>query len=234
MSRLLAAIALDAKLQFRYGFYYAGAFMAAVLVVLARQLSPDTLRLFLPPLLLEAQVITTFYFMGALVMLEKGEGTLEGLVVTPLRGTEYLLSKTLTLTLLATSESAIVVAGGYGAAFRPLPLFAGLLALSAMLAAFGFAVIARYDSVTDYLLPSALWTIWLSLPLLHYFDVWPHWVLYLVPSQAPLLLLKAGFVPLESWQLAYAAAYSLLWTALFWRWAARSFQRFVIRKEGGR
>jgi fluoroquinolone transport system permease protein len=227
-------MALDAKLQFRYGFYYAGAFVAVALLIMARQFSSENLRLFLPALLLENQTITAFYFMAGLVLLEKGEGTLEGLVVTPLRRSEYLLSKTLTLTFLALAESVIIVVAGYGLDFRPAPLVAGLLALSVMLATFGFAVIARYDSVTDYLLPSALWTLWLSLPLLHYFDLWPHWILYVVPSQAPLLLLRAAFFPLETWQFVYAAAYSLFWIGLFSWWAGTSFQRFVIRKEGVR
>ena len=43
-------------------------------------------------------VIGTFYFMGGLVLLEKDEGSLEARVTTPLKPTEYLSAKVLTLT----------------------------------------------------------------------------------------------------------------------------------------
>ncbi len=232
MSRLLATLRLDSRLQFRYGFYYAGIFVAVLWLALLMNFSKDNMALLLPVFLLGNLAITTFYFMAGLVLLEKGEGTLEGLITTPLRTHEYLASKVATLTFLATAESLLIVLLAYGIQFRVVPILAGLITMSAILTLFGFIVIARYDSVTDFLLPSAFYTIWISLPVLDYFEIWPHWILYLVPSQAALLLMKAAFAPVEDWQLIYAVAYSVLWTALFYVWAQRRFLRFVIRREG--
>ena len=83
MSRLPAAVACDVRLQYRNGFYAAAAFVAVVLVVLLRWLPPETLRLLLPALVLANMQVNTFYFVAGLVLLEKAEGSLEALVVTP-------------------------------------------------------------------------------------------------------------------------------------------------------
>ena len=102
MTRLVSTIRWDAQLQIRNGFYYASAFVAVVSILVLSQLrlSPDTLALLLPAIVLQNIFINTFYFIGGLVLLEKGDGTLEGLIVSPLRKEEYLASKVVTLTLL--------------------------------------------------------------------------------------------------------------------------------------
>ena len=46
-------------------------------------------------------LLATFVFLAGLLLIEKGQGTLEGLIVTPLRSSEYLLAKILSLTVLA-------------------------------------------------------------------------------------------------------------------------------------
>ena len=83
--RLLRTIVIDVRLQFRNGFYYASAFVAVVLVLFLSQLRAVDLGPWWPAIILENLVINAFYFMAGLVLLEKGEGTLEALVVTPLR-----------------------------------------------------------------------------------------------------------------------------------------------------
>ena len=72
-------------------------------------------------------------------------------------------------------------------------------------------------------------------PVLHYSGVWPNPVVYLVPTQGPLLLLGAAFdqVTLTPWQAVYAVAYPAICVAgLFWV-AKATFVRYVIAKSGG-
>lgn len=232
MTRLLPTLLFDLKLQFRYGFFHVGAFMALVWLLILRQFSDENLEVILPALLLESFLITTFYFIAGLFLLEKGEGVLEALVVTPLRTSEYLGSKLIALTLLALAEAFVVVAASYGFGFDFGLFFAGGILLSVFYVLAGFFVIARYDSITDFLLPSGLYTILFNLPWIDYFELWPHWIWYFVPTQAPLLLMKAAFQPVEDWQLIYGFVYSLVAVGLAYLWAHKAFHRFVVRCEG--
>lgn len=234
MTRLLATVRYDMRLQFRNGFYYASAFVAVFFIILLRQLPAVDWANWWPPLILGNLVINAFYFTAGMVLLEKGEGTLEAQVVTPLRPGEYLLAKVLSLGLLSLLETLLLVVAVSGPRFNWLWLLLGVLLLIGLYTLYGFVVVARYDTITDFILPSAAWVIGLSLPLLYYFDLWRSWILFLHPLQAPLVLMQAAFTAVPGWQLFYGVLYSLLWLGVAYGVARRAFHRFVISKEGVR
>ena len=236
MTRLIFTIQWDARLQFRNGFYYASAFVAVVSILFLAQLqlSQETLALLLPAIILQNVLINTFYFIAGLILLEKGEGTLEAIVISPLRRWEYLLSKVVTLTLLSIIESLAIMIFVYGLEFNLLLMVIGIGLLGIFFALAGFIAVARYDSINTFLLPSVLMTTILSIPLLDYFGIWQSQLIYLHPIQAPLVLMKAAFQPVALWQLGYGVLYLILWIGLAYGWSQRAFYRFVILKEGVR
>lgn len=230
--RLGAAIIQDIRLQWRNGFYFASAFVALVLTLVLLQFGRLDYQYWWPPIILENLVINAFYFMSGLVLLEKGEGTLEALLVSPLRDWEYLSAKVLSLSLLALIETSLVVMLVSGMPANPLWLILGLLLLIGIFSLYGFFVVARYDSISDFLMPSIAWTLAYSLPLLGYLNLWRHPILYLHPIQAPLTLIEAAFRPLPSWQVLYGLLYGAIWLAIGLYVSRRAFYRFVVRKEG--
>jgi fluoroquinolone transport system permease protein len=236
ITRLVSTLHWDARLQFRNGFYYASAFVAVVFIVLLSQFSihQKTLALLLPAILMQNILMNTFYFMAGIVLLEKGEGILEGLVVSPLRKGEYLLSKVITLTLLSLVEVMVVAIALYGFGFNLSLMAAGVVLLGIFFALLGFVAVARYESINTFLLPSVLMVTLLSIPLLDYFGLWQSWLVYLHPVQAPLLLMKAAFQPVAGWQLVYGVVYSVVWVGVTYAWSRRAFYRFVILKQGVR
>jgi fluoroquinolone transport system permease protein len=234
MRRFLSTFLWDVRRQFRNGFYYVSAFVAVALIVLLRQFGGVDWTRWWPAIILENLLINAFYFMAGMVLLEKGEGTLEAQIITPLRPGEYLFSKVFSLGLLSLLETLIVVAAVSGSGFGWPLLAAGILFLIVLYALYGFFVVARYDSISDFILPSAVWTIGLSLPLLQYFGFWRHWSLFLHPLQAPLVLMQAAFEPLPTWQVAYGILYSLVWSGIAYVICRRAFHRFVVVKQGVR
>jgi fluoroquinolone transport system permease protein len=230
MKRLLATIKLDLRLQFRNGFYYASLFMAVVLVTIFSLLPAADMRRTWPAMILFNLVINSYYFMSGLVMLEKGEGTLEVQVVTPLRREEYLLSKMLTLAALSIVETLLIVVVMQGIGFNWIALIVGILVMTAIYSGFGFIAVARYDSINEFLMPSMLWVIGFSLPLIDYFGLWRSWIFYLHPLQAPLLLLRAAFEPVAGWQIAYGLIAGAAWGGVTYLLSLRAFNRFVLMK----
>jgi len=234
MRRLLATVSCDIRLQFRNGFYYAAGLVALFWMVSLSQAPAASLSWLMPPFLMSNLLINTFYFVAGLVLLEKGEATLAAQIVTPLRTWEYLASKIITLTLLSLIENLIIVAAGYGLDFNPLFLLIGIISAAAIYTLTGFISVARYDSINEYLFPSAFYTLFFTPPFLDYFGLLESWLFYLHPIQAPLLLLKAAFMPVETWQWLYGLLYSVIWIALFYLWSRRTFYRFITTAEGAR
>lgn len=234
MNRLFSAARWDMQLQYRNGFYFVSAFTAVFFILLLKQVSGVDMGYWWPAIITANLTINAFYFMAGIVLLEKGEGTLEAQIVTPLRPWEILTSKVLTLGLLSLFETLTIIVIVQGVQFNWFLLVTSIVLYIAMLALYGFFVVARYDSISEFLLPSVLWTMGFSLPLLYYFDIWRHWVMFLHPLQGILILIRSAFISLPGWQIAYGVGYSLLWTGIALAASLRAFHRFVVIKEGVR
>ena len=232
--RLYNTMVWDIRLQFRNGFYYAVLVVIVFAVILLRQLPLDTLVWALPLFILGNLFMNGFFFISGLVLLEKGEGTLEAQIVTPLRSQEYLLAKVATLTLLSIVENMTVVALTYGIGPHLLAVVIALSLATPLFALFGFLVVIRYDAINEFLMPSIVFASLLSLPLVSYLGVNLSWLIYLHPIQGGLTWLTAAFEPVPIWQLGFSFIYSVAWIAGAAYLSRRAFYRFVILREGVR
>ncbi|RMH77568.1 MAG: ABC transporter permease [Cyanobacteria bacterium J007] len=232
MSRLLSTILIDFKLQIRHNFYSVSLVVAIVFIVAMGQfLTKEILAVVLPVLFLVAIAGSTYLFAGGSILFEKGERTLESLILTPLRVNEYLISKTFTLTVLATVESLAIVIFTYGLDFQPIPLLLGIISMGLFYSLICFVVVFRYQSITDFLLPSLVYLTLLQMPFLDYFAIVKSPLFYLIPTQAPLLLIQAGFQQIATWQIFYGIGYSLAEIALTYAWGYRCFNYFIVNGE---
>ncbi len=210
-SRLAASMQLDVRLQSRSHLYTMGVGTAVMLGLMVRYLVPvEHVGRGLVAFYVLGLGGTTFMFGASMLLLEKGERTLDALRVTPARAREYLLSKAVTLTAFAMVESAIVYAiAARGVPTNPWPLIGGALVLGVFYTLVGLGLAAPFDAITRFLLPTGtLVAMILQLPFLSLVGLGPDWLWYAVPTQAPLLILLAAFEPLSTGQWLYALGMS--------------------------
>jgi fluoroquinolone transport system permease protein len=235
MRRWFSSLRWDVVVQFRNGFYLVSGLFTAIWLGLLSLLPKDgsiDLGLLIPAFMVMNLLITTFYYVGALVLLEKNEGTLTALVVTPLRDLEYLAAKIVSLTGLAVVESLVIVGLVFGLRFNILPLLAGAAVLGAFYTLIGFVAIARYQSINEYLMPSALVVLLLMLPLVDYLGLWRSALFAVHPLQPLLVIMRGSFVSLAGWEIGYGIGGALLWLAVGLLWARRVYARFVVGSGG--
>ncbi len=235
MKRLVTAIWLDARLQVRYGLYAVTAIVVAAwaiaLVFFAEALRPHA-ALIVPLFVVGNLLLTTFYFVAALVLFEKGEGSLAAIATTPLRDAEYLLSKVISLTALAMIESLVIVALLSGIR-TPWEL---LLPASAFLAAvytmIGFIAIVRHDSINEFLIPSMGYVFVFVAPLVGHFGFVDSIYFLPHPVEMALVLMRAAYAVEPNWKIAIALGGLVAWFAATFVWARHRFDRFVVRTMG--
>lgn len=241
MTRLLAAMKLDVRVQVRNKLYTIG-IVVGVLVAVALSLlaEPQHLRIVLPTLILLVIGGSTLFYVAGLIIFEKDEGTLHAVVVSPLRTSEYLWSKILTLTALATLEALVMIGGALivwqftAVILWPnlLLLITGIVALGIISTLVGLVGVVRYDKVTDFLLPMAVVAIVLQLPAFYFFGVIEHPAFLTIPSSAPAMLIQGAYGPLAAWQWAYGILYSMIWIVVLSFWAHRAFEKYIVRESG--
>jgi fluoroquinolone transport system permease protein len=164
-----AALRWDVVLQARNGFYWASAFVILVMGGLLLAL-PEAARaneaLWVPAILAVNLQITTFFFMAGLMLLERDEGTLTALAVSPLTPGGYLATRIVTLTALAAVETIALVLIAFDAGRSWLLVLLGTSALGVIYTGIGAAMATRYASINALLLPASLVVTLLLAPLL--------------------------------------------------------------------
>ena len=223
-SMLWAALKLDILVQARSRLYSVGLSVAVLMGLLVRFLIPESAKAAaLAGFFLLALGGTTYMFSAVIVLWEKSQNTLAAVRVSPMNAATYVASKTLTLTLFATAEAAIVYIVGGGWPVPPGPLLLGALVLGAVYTFLGMAQVAPHDSVTGFLMPDAvLASLLLQLPVFYLIDVGPSWLWHVIPSMPSLLILRSAELELSAGQWGYVVVGSVValvgsWWLALWR-----------------
>jgi fluoroquinolone transport system permease protein len=239
MSAFVTALRWDVVVQARNGFYWATAFL--VLVVGGLLLAvPEAVRAdrvaWVPAIVAVNLQVTTFFFVAGLMLLERDEGTLTALAVSPFSPGGYLVTRTITLTTLAALETVAVVWIAFGTGGSWLLIMSGTAALGAIYTGFGTAMGARYTSVNALLLPASMVVTLLLLPLLAHFGLGPRWLFLLHPIEPALTLIRAGYGVAGDADLAFGVAGSVVWGVIAFLWGRGRVARLMCdtRAGGGR
>jgi fluoroquinolone transport system permease protein len=239
MIAFFTALRWDMVLQARNGFYWATAFLVVVVGGLLLNL-PETARAdgaaWVPALIAVNLQITTFFFVAGLMLLERDEGTLTALAVSPVSPGAYLATRTITLTTLATVETVAVVVIAFGTDGEWMLILSGTAALGVIYTGCGSAVGARYPSVNEMLLPASLFVSVLLLPLLPHFGLAPHAPFLVHPIEPALVLIRAGYGAGHRGDIAFGVLGSVIWSAVAFLWGRGRVARLMrdTRAGGGR
>jgi fluoroquinolone transport system permease protein len=235
MTRLLSALRLELTLQVRQKFVYAAIFSGLMWLAVLLPM-PHSLRQVAEPYVLIGDVaIIGFFFIGGIVFFEKQERTLGAVISTPLRFWEYLTAKLSVLLAISLFVAVVVVTLAHGFDYHLLPLVVGVVLGTLLMLLVGFITSLPFASVTDWFLAAIFpLAIMLVPPIVFYSGLWPNPVLYIIPTQGPLLLLGVAFgqVVLAPWQVVFAVTYPIICVAGL-SWAAKTlFGHYVIERSG--
>ncbi|MGF7060059.1 hypothetical protein [Brassicibacter mesophilus] len=234
MKKLIKSIKGDLFLQFKYGFYAVYLVITVFYIILLIKLPVKASEVASPFIIFSDPSILGFYFIGALILLEKAENTIEYLIITPLKIKEYLLSKMISLTILSLLVSITISVFIYKFNFNIFLLAMGVTLTSFLFILIGFIAVAKFQTINDYILTSIIYITILCLPILDYFGLYRNIIFYLFPTKASLLLVRGSFAGIELWEVIYSTLYLIVCIFITYKWAYRSFYRFIILKQGER
>jgi fluoroquinolone transport system permease protein len=195
-ARVMALLRHDARLQLRNGIYGAYAFVVALYAALLAW-AGAALPAWVPAVLIFTDPAALgFFFLGALMMLERSERVRLALAVTPLSAGEYLLGKVLTLTLVALAACGILIMVT-PARDDPVLLLSTVMLTSVQYVGIGVPIAIRFRTVNAYLVGSAGFLTPIVAPaFLALLDPFPGWTMVIpAVSQLRLMLVATGARP---------------------------------------
>ncbi|MGB1253218.1 MAG: hypothetical protein ACPG8W_21580 [Candidatus Promineifilaceae bacterium] len=241
MNRLISTMRNDIIVQFRNNLYAIGIGLSVIIAIALSQLAkPNQLEFAVPTLMILAIGGTTLMYVSGMIIFERDEGTINAVIVSPLTVSEYLWSKILSLTLLATLEATIVIGGAFLImSFRervPMPnvpiLLLGIFSIGIIYTLIGIILIVRYDKITDFLIPMGGCAAVLQLPFLHFLGVYEHSAFLAVPTSPSAMLMRGAYVSLSTGEWVYATVYTALIIVGLTYWALHAFEKHVVAKVG--
>lgn len=221
----------DARLQLRNGIYGAYAFVVALYAALLVW-AGAALPTWVPAVLIFTDPAALgFFFLGALMMLERSERVRIALAVSPLSAGEYLLGKVLTLTLVALAACAILIVVTPGRD-DPALLLSAVSLTSVQYVGIGVPIAVRFRTVNAYLIGSAGFLTPIVAPaFLALLDPFPTWMVFIpAVSQLRLMLVATGARPGGAAEVAAMLLVSAVAAAAATRLGMRSLEREFGRR----
>ncbi|WP_280770280.1 ABC transporter permease [Salipaludibacillus daqingensis] len=185
--------------------------------------------------------IMSIIFVGATMFFEKQEGTFRSLMVSPIRKSDYILSKGVSIVVSNLLTVVLLFAFVYwvkGANINLIGFIAGVSLIGFFHAILGFWMSFYAKDFTSLIMRSSLYMIVFVVPvILVELQViqteWFAYVLYIIPTQASMNVLNAAAgIPLETWEIWVSASYLLAVTIGIFFITLKKFDVFA-QKEGG-
>lgn len=151
--RLLTLIMGDIRFQFKYGFYITYAVFCVLYVFLLFVL-PESWRKNAASIMIYSDPAAMgLFFMGAIVLLEKSQRVLNALAVTPVKVSEYIAAKLVSLMLISLGVSLILAfVAGLENIFA---VFVSTALTSIIFTLIGLIAATRINSLNQYALVTA-------------------------------------------------------------------------------
>ncbi|MCB9994663.1 MAG: hypothetical protein H6873_13530 [Hyphomicrobiaceae bacterium] len=191
MSTLPTLLSFEVRLQQRYGIYYAYGFVIAFYVLALIYLAPYFPD-WLPAIIIYSDPAAIgFFFLGALMMLEKGQSTRMALGVTPVSATDYFSAKAISLAAISLVAVLILSFFFAGPVDHALLLVAATIT-SVQFIALGVPTALYFRTVTSYLMGAAgVFTPFVLPAGFAFFDHLPLWAMLWPPTAEFRLILDA-------------------------------------------
>lgn len=210
MKNLKYAIKSDFLFQYKEGFFFIYFIICIIYLVILSVLPEKILPTVLSILIYSDPAALGLFFIGGTIMLEKRQGVINYLVVTPLQTKTYILSKVITLSILAVIVSLII------SIFTPIEqsinyfvLITSTFLTANLFTLLGILIAIHCSHLNEYFIKIVPWMIILSFPCLALIFMPNARLLSIIPSVASIRLIFGAFFEIN------IAEYLLLTIYLF-------------------
>lgn len=231
--RLTTALKGDVKFQFKQGFYFVYILVTAVYVIVLQKIPAGEIREYLAALTIYTDpAIVGFFFIGGIVMLEKQQGILDCLAVTPLSPAQYLISKAVSFGALAVAATVVIaIAAVWGE--QNLALLLLSVALSSVVFTFyGFLAAGGCRTVNQYFVRAVPMMLLAILPCFSIIGFPFSWLFRALPSVAGLHLAIGAFRGIAPLAAAADLLVLAVWMVLMFLIALRVYDKSVLGGQG--
>ncbi len=185
---------------------------------------------FITLLIYNDPALVGFIFIGISIILEKDQEVLPALFVTPLNSHVYLISRIIALSTIGFFGALAMVLTAKGVSFNFLHFSIGAFSTCVLFSLMGIFVVSYTTEVLHFLLRAVPLLIFMSLPLLNYFELTDLSVLKLFPVQGGLNLMVNSYRQSPNFgEIVFGYVSIAVWTPLLYWFVYRIFMVRIVK-----
>lgn len=225
--RIRSLLLGDITFQWKYGFYFLYLVFSLLYVFLLQAFPAswkDTASLLM---VFSDPAAMGLFFMGAIILLEKSERTLQSLAVSPIQPFEYVMAKLLSLACLSTLVG-FAIRLSVTRIDRPILFFLGVFLGSCLFSATGLLVATKAKTLNQFIVFTIPFEILINVPAFAYLFGWNSPGLWLHPGVCVIALCGNG----DNWVLSGIVL--IVWTVGVSLLATLQMKRYFLSLGGSR
>lgn len=225
--RTQALLLGDIRFQWKYGFYFLYLVFSLLYIFLLQSFPAswqDTASLIM---VFSDPAAMGLFFMGAIILLEKSERTLQSLAVSPIRPFEYVLAKLLSLAFLSTLVG-FAIRLTVTRIERPILFFFGVFLGSCLFSATGLLVATKAKTLNQFIVFTIPFEIIINLPTFAYLFGWKSPALMFHPGVGVIELCGNG----NHWVVS--GSILIVWTVATTLLATLQMKRYFLSLGGSK
>jgi fluoroquinolone transport system permease protein len=229
--RLLHAVLADIRFQLKQGFYLVYAVITAMYLIIMSFLPDEILTVALPLVVFSDPSVLGLFFIGGIILMEKGQGVLMVLVVSPLRSWEYVMAKVASLAIVSVLVAFAITWLSYYPTVNWWLLLLSTILTSSIFTLLGIMINAGCNTVNQYMLKTIPYMLLFILPCFALLG-FPYSDLFTIFPSVAALKLMLGVYHGIAWQEAGAlAVYLLTINYLLVKLAVRLFETKIVYQD---
>lgn len=229
--RLLHAVWADMRFQMKQGFYLVYVVITIMYLIILSFLPENVLQIALPLVVFSDPSVLGLFFIGGIIMLEKVQGVLMVIVVSPLRTMEYIVSKVLSLAFIAVLAAFAISAFSHYEHVSWLLLLLSSILTSGIFTLCGIMINAGCQTVNQYMLKTIPYMLLFVLPCFSLIGFPYSWIFTIVPSVAALRLMMGAYLGISWHEALGLVVYLTGMNYLFLRLTISIFENKIVYQD---
>lgn len=229
--RLLHAVLADIRFQIKQGFYLVYVIITAMYLIIMSFLPNDILAVALPLVVFSDPSVLGLFFIGGIILMEKGQGVLMVLVVSPLRSWEYILSKVISLAIVSVLAALAITWFSYYPTVNWWLLLVATILTSGIFTLLGIMINAGCNTVNQYMLKTIPYMLLFILPCFALLGFPYSEFFVIIPSVAALKLMLGAFHGISGFEIAALAIYLFAINYILLKLAVTTFEKRIVYQD---
>jgi len=229
--RLLNAIKSDIRFQIKQGFYLIYLIITVMYLITLSLVPENILNIALPLIVFSDPSVLGLFFIGGIIMLEKGQGIIQVLVVSPLKTSEYIISKVVSLSIISALAGILITLFGTNSYPDWILLTISIFLISSIFTLCGIMINAGCSNVNQYIIKTIPYMLLLVLPCFSLLGFKYSYLFYIFPSVSALKLMLGAFTGIATVEAVLLILFLLFVNYLLFLKSVKIFENKIVFNE---